>query len=115
MFQTDYKYTIYLPKEAANRKITEHMTVKQGVCGIVNGYFGGFSTYEIDGGWEKPSGGCVKEEGYAIETITHRSESERQLQHISDFIMGHTDEREVLITTTPIRISAYHRKDYHNE
>lgn len=115
MFKCDWKYTIYLPK-AAGDKIIEggSLSIKNGVKGLVSSYFGGYTMYEAEGGWEGPKG-FIKEPVYVIETVTHRSEAEQPLEHITNFILGHSKELEVLITRTPTDIITYERKDYHDE
>lgn len=114
MFTCDWKHTIYIPKEAGEVRVSDNMTVLEGVLGLTRAYFGGYTTYQADGGWEGPDG-TYKEPTIVIETITHRQDENRQFQHITDFIMGHTKELEVLVTKSPITITSYERKDYHNE
>ena len=115
MFRCDWKYIIYIPKAAADANIEDSSaTVISCVKGLMNGYFGGYTSYETEGGWDGPNGIEI-EPGYALETVTHRSNCDKPLEHITNFILGHTKEKEVLITKSPIEILTYERKDYHNE
>ena len=116
MFKCDWKYKIYLPKPAGDKVVKDaSMIVKDGVKGLVNAYFGGYTIYEAEGGWEDSNGKLIKEPGYIIETVTDRSEAEKPLEHITNFILGNTKESMVLITKSPVEIIEYERKDYHNE
>ena len=114
MFICDWKHTIYLPVAAANKKVSDNMIVLEGVLGLTRSYFGGYTYWKAKGGWDDHTGKMHKEPTYVIETITHRQDEDRQFQHITDFILGHSKEKEILITKSPVTIKTFERKDYHD-
>ena len=114
MFKCDWKYTIYVPKEVGDSIVEDTTTCMMNfVLGMLRTYFGGYTYWEADGGWEGPDG-SYKEPTYVIEVVTHQQDPSAQFEHITNFILGHSKEKEILVAKTPIDIITYLRKDYHD-